>query len=161
VRELRSPVKRIGVTLAMGLVTLLGLIVMFAILILLPTVIAAAGLNGYHLVRLLRWPLLLALVLATLGAMYRYAPSPRPLGTERHVWPGAGIATVLLVLVSWGLTVWVDHVASYDVVYGAFGSLIVVMLWFYFSTIALILGGFVNGELERHAGAPEPDRSMY
>jgi uncharacterized BrkB/YihY/UPF0761 family membrane protein len=36
-----------------------------------------------------------------------------------------------------------------------------VLLWFYLSTISLVFGGFVNAELERHAGAPDPDRSMY
>jgi hypothetical protein len=28
-------------------------------------------------------------------------------------------------------------------------------------TLAAVVGGFVNAELERHAGAPGPDRSMY
>jgi membrane protein len=161
VRELRSGGRKLVMTLAMGAVTLLGLVVMFAILIALPTVVAAVGLKGYHLVRILRWPLILALVLVTLVLMYRFAPSPRPLGTVRHVWRGACVATGLLVLVSWGLSVWVDHIASYDAVYGTFGSLIVIMLWFYLSTIALVIGGFVNGELERESGAPAPDRSMY
>jgi len=161
VREQRSAGKKLAMTLAMGAVTLLGLVIMFAILIALPTLVAALGLKGYHLVRILRWPLMLALVLCTLTAMYRFAPSPRPLGTERHVWRGALVATALLVLVSWALSLWVDHVASYDAVYGTFGSLIVIMLWFYLSTIALVIGGFVNGELERDAGAPASDRSMY
>lgn len=161
VRELRSAARKFGTTLLMGLFTLIGLLVMFAILIALPSVVAAAGLSGYGLVRIFRWPLLLALVLVTLAAMYRYAPSPRPLGTVRHIWPGAGLATVVLVLVSWCLSMWVDNVASYDSVYGAFGSLVVIMLWFYLSTIALIIGGFVNGELERSSGAPASDRSMY
>jgi membrane protein len=134
--------------------------VMFAIIVALPAVITAAGLRGYHLVRILRWPLMLALVLGTLGAMYRFAPSPRPL-RKRHIWPGAGIATVLLVIVSWALSVWVDHVATYEAFYGAFGSVIILILWFYLSTIALIVGGFVNAELERGAGAPPPDREMY
>jgi membrane protein len=161
VRELRSALRKFAMTILMGVFTLIGLVVMFAILVALPSLVAAAGLKGYGLVRILRWPLLLALVLATLAAMYRFAPSPRPLGTVRHVWPGAGLATVLLVLVSWALSVWVDNVASYDSVYGTFGSLIVIMLWFYLSTIALIIGGFVNGELERASGAPASDRSMY
>ena len=161
VREQRSAGKKLAMTLAMGAVTLLGLVVMFAILIALPTLVAALHLKGFHLVRILRWPLMLALVLCTLTAMYRFAPSPRPLGTERHVWRGALVATALLVLVSWALSLWVDHVASYDAVYGTFGSLIVIMLWFYLSTIALVIGGFVNGELERDAGAPASDRSMY
>jgi membrane protein len=161
VRELRSPGKKLLMTLAMGAVTLLGLVVMFAILIALPALVAAVGLKGYHLVRILRWPLMLALVLVTLVLMYRFAPSPRPLGTVRHVWRGALVATALLVLVSWALSEWVDHIASYDAVYGTFGSLIVIMLWFYLSTIALVIGGFVNGELERESGAPDSDRSMY
>ncbi|HEY5936252.1 MAG TPA: YhjD/YihY/BrkB family envelope integrity protein, partial [Kofleriaceae bacterium] len=81
--------------------------------------------------------------------------------TKQHLWPGALIGTVLLVLVSVGLSQWVDRVATYNLWYGTFGSVVVVMLWFYLSTIALVLGGFVNAELERHAGAPAPDRSMY
>jgi membrane protein len=97
----------------------------------------------------------------TLMALYRFAPSPRPLGTKQHLWPGAAIASLLLLLVSLGLSQWVTRVATYDVVYGTFGSVVVVMLWFYLSVIALVLGGFVNAELERHAGAPAPDRSMY
>lgn len=161
VREVRSPLKKLAMTLAMGAGTLLGLIMMFAILIALPTVVRATGLRGFHLVRILRWPSLLALVLVALGAMYRFAPSPRPTGGKIVIWRGAMLATVLLVLVSWGLSVWVDNIASYDAVYGAFGSLVVIMLWFYLSTIALVIGGFVNGELEREAGAPAPDRSMY
>jgi hypothetical protein len=27
--------------------------------------------------------------------------------------------------------------------------------------VALVIGGFVNAELERRSGAPAPDRSMY
>jgi membrane protein len=75
--------------------------------------------------------------------------------------PGAVIATVLLLIVSWGLSLYVDNIANTELVYGAFGSVIVTVLWFYFSTMALLIGGFVNAELERHRGAPEPERSMY
>jgi membrane protein len=160
IKEARGKLVKFAFTILMALVTIIGLMVMFAIIVALPAVIAAAGLQGYHLVRLLRWPLMLGLVLASLGLMYRFAPSPRPL-QKRHIWPGAGIATVLLVVVSWALSLWVDHVATYEVFYGAFGSVIILILWFYLSTIALIVGGFVNAELERGAGAPEPDRHMY
>jgi membrane protein len=160
IKEARGKLVKFAFTILMALVTIIGLMVMFAIIVALPAVIAAAGLQGYHLVRLLRWPLMLGLVLASLGLMYRFAPSPRPL-QKRHIWPGAGIATVLLVVVSWALSLWVDHVATYEVFCGAFGSVIILILWFYLSTIALIVGGFVNAELERGAGAPEPDRHMY
>jgi membrane protein len=154
VEESRQGLKKFGMTIAMGLMALLGLVVMFAILIAVPAIVRALGLRSYHLVRYLRWPLLLGLVFVTLASLYRFAPSPRPAGTVRHIWAGAGVATVLLILASWALSAWVDHVASYAAVYGAFGSLIVIMLWFYISTIALVIGGFVNGELERPTIGP-------
>ena len=62
---------------------------------------------------------------------------------------------------SWALSLWVDTSRRTSVIYGAFGSVIILILWFYLSTIALIVGGFVNAELERGAGAPQPDRQMY
>jgi membrane protein len=178
VRELRSPLQKLGISLTMSLGTLAGLITMFAVLIILPALVGAINRNWIPAAMLLRWPALLALVFGTLCLLYRYAPSPRPLGPRdagdiggaislpqhpmRHVCvPGAGIGTLMLLLVSWGLSVWVDRLASNELFYGAFGSAIVTLLWFYLSTIALTIGGFVNAELERHRGAPQPDRSMY
>jgi len=161
VRELRGSLQRLGLTLAMAAATLVGLVLVLAIVVALPGIIATLSLQGHGLVRIVRWPALLALTFCTLLALYRFGPSPRPLGTERHVWPGAAISTVLLVVVSWGLSEWVERIAAYELFYGAFGSVIVIVLWFYLSTITLVLGGFVNAELERHSGAPAPDRSLY
>ncbi len=161
VRELRGSLHRIGLALAIAAATLLGLLTILTIAVALPGVIAMLPGHIDPIVGWLRWPTLLAIVFAALFALYRYGPSPRRLGTERHVWPGAAIATALLVIVSWGLSEWVVRVARYELFYGAFGSVIVVVLWFYLSTMALVIGGFVNAELERGSGAPEPDRSMY
>jgi membrane protein len=161
VRERRSGLVRLGISLAMAFGTLIGLMVLLTIVVALPALIATLDLHGFHLVRLMRWPLLLGLVFVSLLALYRFAPSPRPLGTERHVWPGAALATILLVLVSFLLSQWVERIASYEAFYGAFGSVIVIVLWFYFSTMTLVIGGFFNAELERHSGAPAPDRSLY
>lgn len=160
VRERRTPANKLLVTIAMAGGTLVGVVLMFVVVVALPAIFTLLDLDDYAAVHWLRWPALMAVIFATLLALYRFAPSPRTL-TERHLWPGAGISTLLLVIVSVGLSQWVTRVATYNVVYGTFGSIIVVMLWFYLSTIAIVLGGFVNAELERHAGAPAPDRSMY
>lgn len=178
VRELRTPVQRLGLSLSMALATLLGLMSMFAVLVILPSIVDAINHDWVDLAMWLRWPVLLATVFGTLCLLYRYAPSPRPLGPRtstdaggpvnlpprpaRHICvPGAVSATVLLLVVSWALSMWVDNIANAELIYGAFGSVVVTILWFYLSTMALMIGGFVNAELERHAGAPEPDRSMY
>ena len=178
VRELRTPIQRIGVSLSMAVGTLLGLMTMFAVLVVLPALVGLIDTEWIKLAMYLRWPALLATVFGTLCLLYRYAPSPRPLGPRtstdaggpvnlpprpaRHICvPGALLATVLLIVTSWALSMWVDNIANAELIYGAFGSVIVTILWFYLSTMALMIGGFVNAELERHAGAPEPDRSMY
>jgi membrane protein len=161
VREKRRPVQKLVVTFAMAAGTLVGILVMLVVTVALPTIFAMFSFGDWAVIQWMRWPALMFVVLCALTLLYRYGPSPRPLGTKQHLWPGALIATVLLVLVSVGLSQWVDRVATYNLWYGTFGSVVVVMLWFYLSTIALVLGGFVNAELERHAGAPAPDRSMY
>ena len=160
VRDRHRAVHKILLSVAMAVVTLVGLMLMFGVVVALPGIVVLLHLQGYGLVRWLRWPTLMALLYGSLLLLYRYGPSPRPM-TERHLWPGALTATLLLVLVSWGLSQWVERVSHYELFYGAFGSIVVVLLWFYLSTIALVLGGFLNAELERHAGAPAPDRSMY
>lgn len=150
VRERRKLLAKMALTLAVAAGTLVGLILMFTVVIALPAIFALFHLDEYLDSTWLRWPALMAVISLTLAALYRFAPAPRQLGSERHIWPGAGIATVLLVAVSFLLSIWVTHIAGYNAVYGAFGSVIVVMLWFYLSVIAIVLGGFVNAELERH-----------
>lgn len=178
VRELRKPIHKLAISLLMSFATLVGLMLMFAVLVVLPAIVGAIDSSWISLVMLLRWPALLAIVFFALLALYRFGPSPRPLGptetTEvggavhlphrpvRHIClPGAGVSTVLLLVTSWALSMWVDNIANTELVYGAFASVIVTLLWFYLSTMSLMVGGFVNAELERHAGAPEPDRSTY
>ena len=176
VREQRTGLQRLALTLMMSTATLVGIITMFALLVALPAIVGAINHRWVQWAMLLRWPALLAVVFLSLLALYRYGPSPRPLGPKervetpvslpqhpiRHIClPGAVIATVLLLIVSWGLSLYVDNIASTEIIYGAFGSAIVTVLWFYLSTMALLIGGFVNAELERHRGAPQPDRSMY
>ncbi|HZJ63276.1 MAG TPA: YihY/virulence factor BrkB family protein [Kofleriaceae bacterium] len=161
VRERRHAVHKILISIAMAGTTLVGLMLMFGVVVALPGIIALLHLHGMGLVGWLRWPCLMAILYGALMLLYRYGPSPRTLGTERHLWPGSLTATLLLVIVSWGLSQWVERVSNYELFYGAFGSVVVVLLWFYLSTIALVLGGFINAELERYAGAPGPDRSMY
>jgi membrane protein len=149
VRERRPVLRKMLLTLALAAGTLIGLVLMFTVVVALPAIFALFHLDAYLDSTWLRWPALMAVVSLTLAALYRFAPAPRSFGIKRHMWPGAGIATVLLVAVSYLLSIWVNRIAGYNVVYGAFGSVIVVMLWFYLSVIAIVLGGFVNAELER------------
>jgi membrane protein len=158
IRDGRPWLRRMALSIAMAGVTMVGLILLFGMLVGLPGAAAVLHLRGLGIVGWLRWPVLMAVFYGALMLLYRYGPAPRPLGAERYLWPGSLLATLLLILVSWGLSQWVEHISNYALIYGAFGSIVVVLLWFYLSTIALVLGGFINAELERLAGAPAPER---
>ncbi len=92
---------------------------------------------------------------------YRYAPSPRPLGTVRHLWPGALTATILVVIVSVGLVDLGRSRRRVRPLVRRVRQRVVVLF-------VVLPGGDVarRGRVrQRRAGAPRrragPDRSMY
>jgi membrane protein len=66
------------------------------------------------------------------------------------VWitPGAVAATLLWVLVSLGFKFYVANFTDYNATYGAVGGIIVLMLWFYISSLAILVGAELNAEIE-------------
>lgn len=54
--------------------------------------------------------------------------------------PGAFIATILIVLVSYGFGYYVDNFANYNRLYGSLGAIIILLVWLYLSAISLITG---------------------
>lgn len=152
VEEIRTGWRRQTAMLATGGIALAGMLAMFIVLGALPIIVGALNLSGYHLVKLLRWPMVFGVIVVTLAALFRVAPSPRVFNSAERgrlrIWPGAFVATLLLVVVSFGFSAWIEHIASYDAVYGTLGSLVVVILWFYLSALAVAIGACVNGELE-------------
>jgi membrane protein len=161
VRERRSTWRRIVTSIVLAGTTLVGLLVLATLLVALPPLLEILHVPGDDaaLANVLRWPILFVAVFFAQMMLHWLAPSPRPIKV-RSLWPGALIGTALWMIVSFGLSLWVDRVANYQAFYGAFASVIVVLLWFYVSVIAILIGGFINAELERDAGAPEPSASM-
>jgi membrane protein len=57
---------------------------------------------------------------------------------------------------------YVHSFAGYQKAYGALGSVVVLLLWFYLSSFFVVLGAEINAELERQTkadtttGPPEP-----
>lgn len=99
------------------------------------------------LVAWLRWPGLGLWVMAGLALLYRYGPNRTP-AKFRWVLCGAGVATVIWLAASFGLSVYVGHFADDNKTYGTLGAVIVLSLWFYVSSFAIILGAELNAELE-------------
>lgn len=94
----------------------------------------------------LQWPLVGALVVIGIGAIYYFAPD----ADQDWVWitPGAVAATVLWLFASLLFRVYVTNFTDYEAAYGAVGGVIVVLLWFYVSGVAILAGAELNAEIE-------------
>ena len=108
--------------------------------------------------KILQWPIALIFVFITFSLIYQYAPNVatrRPsqrlsLSDYRRRWlsPGVAVAVLLWLLVSLGFRLYLHFFNSYSNTYGSLGALIILMLWFYLTGAAILLGGEINCELE-------------
>jgi membrane protein len=96
--------------------------------------------------KLLQWPLAFFLVTTAVGLVYYFAPDAQ----QEWVWvtPGAVLGTLLWFIVSLGFKFYVSNFADYNATYGAVGGVIVLLLWFYISGLAILVGAELNAEIE-------------
>jgi membrane protein len=98
--------------------------------------------------KVLQWPIALLFLLLTFDLIYHFAPDIRQ-GTQKWWSFGAGVAVVLWLLVSFGFRLYLHFFNSYGVTYGSLGALIILMLWFYLTGLAILIGGEINSELQQ------------
>lgn len=113
---------------------------------------AVAGRFGFGHVfttlwKILQWPIALLFVLATFNLIYNFAPNIRR-SQRRFFTLGALVGVALWLLVSFGFRIYLHYFNSYSVTYGSLGALIILMLWFYFTGVAILIGGEINCEWE-------------
>lgn len=98
--------------------------------------------------KILQWPIALIFLMLTFNLIYYFAPDG---GKEKRKWWTLGTVTAiaLWLLVSMGFRLYLHFFNSYSVTYGSLGALIVLMLWFYFTGLAILIGGEINSELEQ------------
>ena len=137
--------------LVMTLCAVAAAVVAIAILVFLPTVISFIGLSDYSaaLVNVLSMLFLIIMVSGTIALLYRYGPSRLPPPPHQRILPGAVLATVLWLIASAGLSFYVSHIARLGATYGSLGAVVAIMLWFYLSAYAVLLGAEVNAQLEQ------------
>jgi len=105
---------------------------------------------------IVQWPIALIFVLTTFNLIYNFAPNI-PSQARSWITPGAFVGVALWLLVSFAFRVYLGYFDSYSVTYGSLGAVIVLMLWFYLSGVAILIGGEVNCEYQNRPpkGPPE------
>ena len=81
---------------------------------------------------------------------YKLAPRRRAGVTFAMVWVPALLVTALLVLCQQIFVIYTTHITNFNVIYGAFGGVIAVMLWIYLSGLIVVFGGCLCATWKRH-----------
>ncbi len=97
--------------------------------------------------RVAQWPVIFAIAVVGFEQLYHLGPN-RPAQRWRWWSPGALVAAALWLAVSLALKLYVTSIGSYNVAYGSLGGVIVLLLWFYFTAIAILAGADINAQRE-------------
>jgi len=109
------------------------------------------------LIKIVQWPTAFALMLFGFALIYFFAPDVKE---QKWHWvtPGAVCALFLWLVVSLALKIYVHFFNTYSATYGSLGAVIILLIWFYLTGTAVLLGAEINSVLEDEAaleGDPE------
>lgn len=105
--------------------------------------------------KILQWPVVFALIVVVVGTIYYFGPDAEQ--DWEWITPGAVLGTILWLVASLGFKLYVTNFTNYSESYGSLGGVIVLMLWFYISSLAVLVGAELNAEIEHaspHGKAP-------
>jgi membrane protein len=105
------------------------------------------------LAEILRWGISVTVLVIGLGIFYRYGPHRPERMRSPFLSPGLILALGLWGAASVGFTVYMSFFDTYNEVYGSLVAAIVLMLWFYISAYAVLLGAALNNVLEEQQEA--------
>ena len=149
VNETRSLVKQyavaIGLTLGLGLVLVVS--IAFDLFVRrISGIDLGSGVEGF-VWSVVRWPLVFAVLLLVFALTYYFAPN-----LEKREWhwitPGAVTGILLLIAISRGLRIYLYYFPTYNSTYGSLGAVIVLLLFFYLSGVAVLSGAALNAVVQ-------------
>jgi membrane protein len=145
----RGFVKEKLIALGLTVAAIVFMVVVVALVAGVPVVFDLLGVGGgwRWLAEAVRWILLALLVMVALAVLYRVAPD-RDAPQFRWASVGAGVATVLWLLASLAFSLYVTLFGNYAKTYGALAGVVVLLLWLWITSYAILLGAEINAEAE-------------
>lgn len=110
---------------------------------------------------MVKWLAVFIAVLISYACWFRFGPASRQ--QRRWVTPGSLVGAVAFIAVCAGFRVYVQNFASYDLTYGSLGGVMVLLFWYWLSSMTLLLAAEINRviyqseELPPLAGGAVPD----
>ncbi len=99
---------------------------------------------------LLKWIVVVLLLFLAISFLYYLAPAKRR--DFKFISPGSTLATILFIITSLGFSAYVNSYGPYNKFYGWIGTLMVILIWLYLNSIALLIGFELNVSIKDAIG---------
>ncbi len=106
------------------------------------------------------WLTPLLLVFIILWIMYWVVPNISAGLKYITVTPGAIIATLGWLVLTYGFSFYINNFGNFGMTYGSIGGVIILMLWLYFTGMIIIFGGLINASLAKRKAAIKNKRTV-
>lgn len=142
-------------TVVLALLSITGVAIVFYGWRLFQMLLAYLGIqtDSGLLLSSLQWVAIFTVLLITLEMVYNLLPYHR-----RSVWhwitAGSFVAMILWIVSTTGFRIYLQYFNSYNRTYGSIGAVIIMMLWFYLTSMAVLIGGMVNAERAKAGDQP-------
>lgn len=107
---------------------------------------------GQHLANIMlfvRWPI--AFLTLFILAYLSYYILPDLTGHERlrrhSALPGTIFFCISWLLGSWGFSIYINNLHTYNFIYGTIAGFAIMMMWMYYTSILILIGGEINSQL--------------
>lgn len=95
-----------------------------------------------QLILFLRWPITFILIFVLAAINYYVLPAKKV--KIKNIIPGSIFFTVFWLLGSWLFSIYINNFGSYNKVYGSIAAFAILMIWLYFTSIIILIGGEIN-----------------
>jgi len=109
--------------------------------------------------KVLQWPAALFLLVFAFSLIYYFGPDVK----EQHwywITPGSVFGVALWLAASFGLRAYIHFFNTYSKTYGSLGAVIILLLWFYVTGLAFLIGAEINSEIEAAARRGHPEAKL-
>ncbi len=96
----------------------------------------------YYIIMIFKWILIVAMLFFAISTLYYLVPARKK--DFRYISPGSIVATTLFIITSLGFSAYVNNFGQYNKLYGSIGTLIIILIWLYLNSVALLVGFELN-----------------
>src|SRR3954454_19798353 len=101
-----------------------------------------------HAWNIFRWPLAVALAMVAFAYLYYVTPDLQH-RRFRLMTPGAAVAVLAWIVISFGFSQYLSHYSDVNAIYGTFAGAIILVVWVWLTNVALLFGAELNSALNR------------